>query len=92
MPISFVLQAVFMSFRNDGKKKDKADSPSGPYAATVSVATVGSYKLPLGQYMCIGRVVACSVQQGYGPGSNPGVVRVPRPVHGTADATHIALR
>ncbi len=25
---------------------------------------VGSYKLPLGQYTCIGRVVACSFQQG----------------------------
>ncbi len=26
---------------------------------------VGSYKLPLSQYMCIGRVVACSFQQKY---------------------------
>jgi hypothetical protein len=38
---------------------------------------VGSYKLPLSQYTCIGLVVACSFPQGYDLGSYPGVVQAP---------------
>jgi hypothetical protein len=39
MPISFIRLIIFLSFRIDGKKQDKAYGPSGPYAAAGSVAT-----------------------------------------------------
>jgi hypothetical protein len=39
MPISFVKLAIFLSFRNEGKKQYNADGPSGPSAAAGSVTT-----------------------------------------------------
>jgi hypothetical protein len=51
--------------------------PAGLMEPQKNHTFVGRYKLPLGQYTCIGRVVACSFQQGYDRGSNPEAVQVP---------------
>jgi hypothetical protein len=53
---------------------------------------VGSYKLPLLQYTCIGQVVAFSFQQRCEPRFKPLAVQAPGYVnHVSADATHIVL-